>query len=130
MDKEKKLRLVRAAAALLLLGAACLFLVLVLRPPCVILQATGFYCPGCGGQRMLSALLRGDLPQAFRRNPFLFCILPLAAAYAVAEAVRYTQKKRPLYQSKRFPAVLIVILVLALVFAVLRNLPGFEFLGP
>ncbi len=130
MGREKTRRALRAAGALLGLGALFVFVVFVLRPPCLILKATGFYCAGCGGQRMIWAALRGDMAGAFRQNPFLFCALPLTAAYVLAEAVRYVQKKRPLYKSGRFTAVLGTLAVLALVFTVLRNLPGFAWLGP
>lgn len=129
MDRETKKRLLQAAGVLLGLVLACVLL-LALGPPCLILESTGYYCAGCGGQRMIAALLQGDLLGAFRHNPFLFFALPLAGAYAVWEAARYVRQKRPLFRSKRFAAVLIAVLVLALVFTVLRNLPGFGFLGP
>lgn len=130
MKRDTAKRALRAALALLGLAAAFLLVVFVLRPPCVILETTGYYCAGCGGQRMISALLEGDLLGAFRYNPFLFVFLPLAGVYAITEAVRYVRGKPPLFRSKRFAAVLISILILALVFTVLRNLPGFGFLGP
>lgn len=129
MDKAKKKRLFRVGAVLLALFAA-LLLVLFLHPPCLILQYTGFYCAGCGGQRMIFALLRGDLAGAFRHNPFLFCLLPLAAGYGVIEAARYIKEKRPLYKDRRFIWILLAVLAAALLFTVLRNLPGFACLGP
>ena len=129
MDRETKKRLLRAVGVLLGLFLACVVL-LALGPSCLILETTGYYCAGCGGQRMISALLEGDLLGAFRHNPFLFFVLPLAGAYALAEAVRYVRGKPPLFRSRRFAAVLSSILILALVFTILRNLPGFGFLGP
>lgn len=130
MKRDTAKRALRAALALLGLASAFLLVVFVLRPPCVILETTGYYCAGCGGQRMISALLEGDLLGAFRYNPFLFVFLPLAGLYAVTEAVRYVQNKRPLSRSRRFVPILIAVLFLALLFTVLRNLPGFGFLGP
>lgn len=130
MDREQKRRVLKAAGALLALGAFAAFLVLLWRPDCLILRATGLYCPGCGGQRMLLALLRGDLPLAFRQNPLLFCLLPPAVCWALAEAVRYVRGKRLLCLSKGFQAALIAVLALTTVFAVLRNLPGFAWLRP
>lgn len=130
MKRETRTRALRAALALLALAAACCLVVFVLRPPCLILETTGYYCAGCGGQRMISALLQGDFSGAFRQNPFLFVFLPAAAVYLVAEAVRYVQEKIPLCRSKRFIPLLLAVLTLALLFTILRNLPGFGFLGP
>lgn len=130
MDRSKKRRIAQAAAVLLGLGLLLAFLVFVLRPPCLILKLTGFFCPGCGGQRMILALLRGDFAGAFHYNPFLFFFLPLAGAYCVWEAARYIRKKPPLYNRRGFLAAAAVIAVLAVIFTVLRNLPGFGFLGP
>lgn len=128
MHIEKR-RVLRAAVCLLGLGAV-LGLVLVLRPPCLILRFTGFYCGGCGFCRMMDALLHGDLPTAVRQNAFLLCMLPFGAAYALAEALRYIRGKQPLYRSRWTVPVLGAVLLLGLVFTVLRNLPGFGFLGP
>ncbi len=130
MKGNRKRRAFRAAGVLLGLGALCALVVFVLRPPCLILRLTGFFCPGCGGQRMLLALLRGDVAQAFRQNPLLFFLLPLAAVYMGAEAVRYVWEKPPLYRKKLFPVLLTCVLAVTVLFAVLRNLPGFGYLGP
>lgn len=130
MDRERKKRAARAAAVLLGLGALLALLVFVLRPPCLILKCTGFFCAGCGGQRMVLDLLRGDLAGAFHHNPFLFFLLPLAGIYCVWEAARYIEKKPPLYKRKGFLILVAVVSVLAVIFMILRNLPGFGFLGP
>lgn len=129
MDREKKGRVLRAAGFLAGLGLLALA-VLFLKPPCVILSTTGLTCAGCGGQRMIFALLRGDLAGAFHHNPLLFFLLPLTAACCVWEALRYIEKKPPLHKSKGFLIVLSAVLVLTVLFTVLRNLPGFGFLGP
>lgn len=39
--------------------------------PCVFLQVTGIYCPGCGGTRAVDALLRGQLIQSFLYHPLV-----------------------------------------------------------
>lgn len=130
MNGEQKKRLMRAAAVLLGAGLLAAFIVCVLRPPCPILKLTGFACAGCGGQRMLLDLFRGDFAGAFRHNPFLFCLLPAAAVYCLWGAARYVKEKPPLYKSRGFPAAAAVVAVLAVVFMVLRNLPGLAFLGP
>jgi hypothetical protein len=37
-------------------------------PVCPLLQATGIYCPGCGGLRSAYAVVHGDLGTAFGAN--------------------------------------------------------------
>lgn len=54
-------------------------------PRCVFKAATGWDCPGCGSQRAFHALLHGHPGEAWRLNPALFVMVPLAAMYAVAE---------------------------------------------
>lgn len=130
MDREKKKRMARAAAVLLGLALLLALFVFVLHPPCLILKCTGFFCAGCGGQRMVFDLLRGDFSGAFRHNPFLFFALPLAGVYCVWEAARYIEKKPPLYKRKGILLIAVAVSVLAVLFTVLRNLPGFGFLGP
>lgn len=48
-----------------------------LMPKCIFLATTGFQCPGCGAQRMLHALLHGDVAGAWQYNPFLLLMLPI-----------------------------------------------------
>lgn len=43
--------------------------------PCSIKHLTGFECPGCGMQRALIALLRGDLRASLCYNPSLLPFL-------------------------------------------------------
>ena len=42
---------------------------------------TGFNCPFCGGQRMVVALLHGQLAEAFWLNPGLAIGAPLVGAW-------------------------------------------------
>ena len=54
-------------------------------PRCTFKALTGWDCPGCGSQRAFHALLHGRVGEAWRMNPALFVMVPLAAAYGVAE---------------------------------------------
>jgi len=59
-------------------------------PPCPMYRMSGYLCPGCGGQRALHALLRGDLAASWALNPLVILAGPLAAAALVfREIVRY-----------------------------------------
>lgn len=57
-------------------------------PKCPLLMATGLKCPGCGSQRMLHALLHGDIAAAWRYNALLFLLVPFLIALGVASARR------------------------------------------
>lgn len=45
-------------------------------PRCMFHTLTGLDCPGCGSQRMIHALLHGDITAAWHHNAFLLCFLP------------------------------------------------------
>jgi len=45
--------------------------------PCPLYQWTGWQCPFCGAQRMMQALMHGEVGAAFAHNPLLMCALPL-----------------------------------------------------
>ena len=49
--------------------------------PCPFHYFTGLDCPACGGQRMVLALLHGDIIEAFLFNPFLFVAIPATALW-------------------------------------------------
>jgi hypothetical protein len=99
-----------------------------LYPACRLHQLTGLNCPGCGMTRAFHALLHGDLMTALRDNA-LFIALMLAAAFRAAWFVPGWIRNRP--NGGFFPAKFLWLLLgLALVFSVLRNLPGFAFLSP
>ena len=86
-------------------------------PACPFYALTGLYCPGCGGLRMTHDVLNGDLAAAVTDNVFLLVGLPLLLAWCV---VRWRQGK-PVMNA---PA-LVVVIVAAVTWAVVRNLPGF-----
>jgi hypothetical protein len=71
------------------LGLAGLLGILVVRllgipmgqmlPECTFYRITGLYCPGCGGTRAVTALLKGKLLTSLYDHPF---VLYLAVYYA------------------------------------------------
>jgi hypothetical protein len=97
-------------------------------PICQFHLLTGLYCPGCGATRASYQLLHGNFMAALQDNA-LFVITLVALAL---RGVWYL-KQRAYKQPVRFfipPYALWTFLVVALVFVVLRNLPGFSFLAP
>lgn len=97
--------------------------------PCLWHEMTGLYCPGCGVTRMFDALLTGDLYQAFRYNPFCFLLLPVALILLVNYCyARY--KGRDSWVSQMPEWVWVVLIILAIIYGTLRNLPYGSFLAP
>jgi len=87
---------------------------------CPIHKFLGLYCPGCGITRMLYAILRLDFYQAFRYNVLLF-ILFFPALFLFIEYLYSTQKnKKPLY--KKIPEkVWVILIIILIIYAILRN---------
>lgn len=95
--------------------------------PCFFHKITGFYCPGCGITRMILSLLKFDFYQAFRWNPFLFSVIPLFLIYGIIYYFCWLYDKK----IPRLPNIVWnILLILAIIFMVLRNIPLFEYLKP
>ncbi|MFE9421771.1 DUF2752 domain-containing protein [Kitasatospora sp. NPDC006697] len=98
-------------------------------PTCPFLQATGWWCPGCGGLRCVHALTRGELTTAVHDNLLavvLFGILGvLWIRWAFAELTG-GPKPTVAFGRARLAALLLVLLA----FTVLRNLPAGAHFAP
>ncbi|AQT80344.1 hypothetical protein B1R94_15300 [Mycolicibacterium litorale] len=86
-------------------------------PPCPFKLLTGWNCPACGGLRMTHDLLHGDLAAAVVDNVFLLAGLPLLAIWVL---LRLKQGQRVF----TLPAIVVIVLA-AVSWTVVRNLPGF-----
>lgn len=86
-------------------------------PTCPFKFLTGWNCPLCGGLRMTHDLLHGDVAAAIVDNLFLLVGLPLFAIWGVW---RLRRGDRLLPRSA-----VVVFIVAAVVWTVVRNLPGF-----
>jgi hypothetical protein len=86
-------------------------------PACPFKLLTGWDCPACGGLRMTHDLLHGDLAAAVVDNVFLLLGLPTLLAWIL---LRRHQGRRIMTS----PAITVVA-VLAVMWTVVRNLPGF-----
>ncbi len=97
--------------------------------PCVFRMVTGLYCPGCGVTRMFLALFTFKFVEAFQSNCFVFILLPYGIFVYVRHYVCIIKGKAFAYNNyHRY--ILNVILILAFVFGVVRNIPYFYFLKP
>ena len=54
-------------------------------PLCPFKEMTGYYCPGCGGQRAFHQILHGNLVEAFHDNFLIFIFLPFSLLKMVDE---------------------------------------------
>lgn len=73
-------------------------------PRCLFHELTGLQCMGCGSQRMIHALLHGDIISAFRANAFATASLPFLTFLMVLEIFR---SRLPVLYAKVFTAKLI-----------------------
>lgn len=101
-------------------------------PKCIFYSLTSLYCPGCGSQRAIHALLHGDIAAAADYNLLLVLALPLIAFSAIVITNNiFRQKKiqQQLFYSNTFTWTLFVVVIL---FFALRNIPAtpFRFLAP
>jgi hypothetical protein len=55
--------------------------------PCPIRNIFGIRCPGCGMTRAFVAMSSGNMPRAWRHNPFSFIVVPLLA-WGIVETIR------------------------------------------
>ena len=86
-------------------------------PLCPFKAVTGWNCPACGGLRMTHDLLHGDFGAAVVDNVFLLVGLPMLAVWLL---VRW-RRGQSLMPKPAFA----VVVVAAITWTVVRNLPGF-----
>lgn len=122
----------REPLALLLLAAGALGALYYLVDPaagsglfwaCPFHKITGLHCPGCGGQRALHELLHGRITAALSANALaVLLVFPAVFAAAAAHVLNSLglARVRPPQPGNRG---LLLLGVVALAFAVLRNLP-------
>jgi hypothetical protein len=100
-------------------------------PTCVFYRVTGLYCPGCGAQRSLHALLHGELLTALHFNPLFVLALPFLAFAAGRYLWRELTGATPAPIVIR-PFWIVLLAVVVVAFGILRNLPfaPFTYLAP
>jgi Protein of unknown function (DUF2752) len=97
-------------------------------PVCQFHRLTGLNCPGCGMTRAFYALLHGNFSTALHDNAlFVFAL----GILAIRGGWFGWNEFRGRANREFFPAKFLwPLLIFALVFTVLRNLPAFAFLSP
>lgn len=86
-------------------------------PGCPFKLLTGLNCPACGGLRMTHDLLHLDFGAAVIDNVFLLVGLPMLAAWLLVRW-KLGQKLMPVTAT-------VLLIIAAIAWTVVRNLPGF-----
>ena len=134
LNTEQPVRLksvLKSAAIILAIGIAYYIFVKIthLGIPCVFNLITGLHCPGCGISRMFISLASLNFKVAFQYNAFVMVIGPIAAIFVLRHYIKYILSGNQ--KSDKLETVLLIIaLVLAIAFGILRNIPTFSFLAP
>ena len=122
-------RFLPAGAAGLALGARVFFFNPATHgfyPARVFHSLTGWNCPGCGATRALHALLHGNVRLAWRDNALFVALL----AGLVLYGFRFAGRRQKSSAGRRWAHCLWALVGASILFAVLRNLPGYEWLSP
>ncbi|WP_447642319.1 MULTISPECIES: DUF2752 domain-containing protein [Chitinophagaceae] len=80
---------------------------------------THLYCPGCGSQRCIAALLHGHIVEALHQNFLVVIALPIIF-YRIYLIVRGKTIANTIFATQAMPWITLAVVV---VFAVLRNIP-------
>jgi hypothetical protein len=97
-------------------------------PICLFHSLTGLSCPGCGATRAAYQLLHGHLLRALHDNALFVLTLAALAAQSAWLVMKKIRNQPVAFVVP--PKMLWALLVVALVFTGLRNLPAFAWLSP
>ena len=91
-------------------------------PRCPFLSLTGLFCPGCGSQRAIHALLHGDLSTTLAYNPLVIFVSLILLYQGALKGLKALGRKihDPIFYAPATPWLIAVAVVL---FGILRNLP-------
>ena len=128
--RQKHAKQWRCAGILLGIGFAYYLLIQFtpFRLFCLFQRITKLACPGCGITHFLVRLLHFDIPGAVQEN---VAVAGLILLWGPLLFIRVIWHPKWLQKNGRFERILACIcVVLLLLFGILRNLPGMEFLLP
>ncbi len=89
---------------------------------CPLHYFTGFKCPLCGLQQMIHHVLHGQFLTAFTDNPFLFILLPYIIIFIYLNISAKKDKHPKFYTLLYGDKTLLILLIIALIFGIFRNL--------
>jgi hypothetical protein len=92
-------------------------------PLCPLHQLTGWSCPGCGTLRAVHQLAHGNFAAAWQLNPLTVSLMPVGVWLGLRELVwQFYGVRWPGLVTR--PAFGWALLAIALLFGIVRNLPG------
>lgn len=130
MDNNKKEGLILLILGLLLMILIVLMNNFDIKLICLFNYYTGLLCPGCGVTRMLKSLFKLEIKKAFWYNSLVFCLLPFIGIYFLDRVLVLLCKRKSFLPDKLCKLFWDCALIIAIIFAVLRNIPFFDFLRP
>jgi hypothetical protein len=92
--------------------------------------ALGFWCPGCGGLRAVNDLTNGDVGAAASSNLLFIAVAPVIVFLLGRWAVDRWRGTAREPDARRITVATVSFCAVAVVFAVLRNLPAGSWLAP
>ncbi len=97
-------------------------------PGCMMYDATGFYCAGCGMTRAAYHVLHFELAEAFRLNPLMVLLLPVLAVGIAMEVLAWVRgPERATPRLRLHWRVTVALVVVLLAYGVVRNFPWWPF---
>ena len=91
-------------------------------PGCILFQFTGWYCPGCGGTRALSALFSGHPVQSFLYHPAVDYAGALCGWFMLSQTIERLSKGRIPIGMKYHDYYLWILLAVLILHCVIRNI--------
>jgi hypothetical protein len=92
--------------------------------------AMGIYCPGCGGLRAVNDLTRGDVGAALSSNILVTLLIPVVSLGLLFWAFERWQGRTRELNGARITKATVAFCVVAVAFAVVRNLSFGAWLAP
>ena len=92
--------------------------------PCFFRFATGLDCPGCGTTRALYSLLHLRFWQAFRYNPLIYLLVPIATYFGAVGYIYLLTGKLFKLKLRISKPVIWIFVIVVLSFVILRNIPA------
>ena len=120
-----KLLLIYIATTIILLLS--LKILDIIEYKCPYKELFHIFCAGCGTTRMIKALLKLQIYEAFRYNPLMFILGIIFGIYIIYISILYIKGKKIQIPNTK---ILISLGILLVIYMILRNIPYFSFLAP
>jgi len=82
---------------------------------CVVKNYTGLDCPGCGGQRAIDSIIKGEFKEAFYYNQLIYFYIGIIGYIYVLVIETYVLRNKKVIQrfgfSNRFAFIFILLIV-------------------